>query len=236
MSYLRATCFWLGSILVLMFIGTGLLFLAPLPFTLRYRFAGLWPRFCIYWLGVTCGLHYEINGLQNIPKEGAILVSNHQSTWETFAMQAFFPAMVWVVKRELLWLPVFGWGLYILKTIAVDRSAGKQAMQQLLEQASDRIAKGINVVIFPEGTRVPYGEIHRFRNGAFVLAEKTGAAVVPIAHNAGYFWPRKKFVKKPGIIDMKIGEPIHCQNKSIDDIREEAALWIQENIPNPREV
>ncbi|HED39056.1 MAG TPA: 1-acyl-sn-glycerol-3-phosphate acyltransferase, partial [Chromatiales bacterium] len=138
------------------------LFTAPFPFSVRYGFLSQWARLNLWWLRVTCGVRYQIEGRENIPERNAIVMSKHQSTWETLALQVIFPPQVWVMKRELLKVPFFGWGLAMLEPIAIDRKARGRARQQLIEQGTERLKKGRWVVIFPEGTRIPPGEKGRY--------------------------------------------------------------------------
>jgi len=176
---------------------------------------------------VICGIRMEVRGAENIPKRPCIVLCKHQSAWETFALQTVFPPQVWVLKRELLWLPFFGWGLALTSPIAIDRSKGKQAMRQLLEQGRDRLARGFCVVIFPEGTRMPYGVHGKYKVGGAVLAENTGTLVVPVAHNAGKFWGRNAFWKHPGTIVMSIGKPIDPKGLKADEINRRVEDWIE---------
>ena len=151
----------------------------------------------------------------------------HQSAWETFALQLVFPDQVWVLKRELLFLPFFGWGLALTSPIAIDRSKGKQAMKQLLEQGKDRLDRGFCVVIFPEGTRMPYGVRGKYKIGGAMLGESSGAPVVPVAHNAGKFWGRNSFLKHPGTIVMSVGQPIDPKGLKADEISRRVEEWIE---------
>jgi 1-acyl-sn-glycerol-3-phosphate acyltransferase len=197
----------------------------------RYKFIrGL--AFSVMWLlRVVCNMKKEMRGVENIPKEPCIVMCKHQSAWETFAMQTIFPSCVYVLKRELLWLPFMGWGLYIMSSIAIKRSKGKQAMRQLLEQGTDRLERGFCVMIFPEGTRIPYGQRGKYKMGGALLAEATGAPVVPVAHNAGKFWGRNAFLKYPGTVVMSVGKPIDPRGKSADEINRLVEEWIEAEIP-----
>jgi 1-acyl-sn-glycerol-3-phosphate acyltransferase len=183
--------------------------------------------FNLWWLKITCGLDYRVDGLENIPDYPVIILSNHQSTWETLAIQKIFPPMVWVLKRELMYLPVFGWGMAILKPIAINRSSGKKAIDQLLEQGKARLAEGINVVVFPQGTRTAPGSKTKYKIGGAMLAAKTNTPVLPVAHNAGHFWPRKGFRKKRGCIHMVIGKPIPVTGMSAAEINKVTQDWIE---------
>jgi len=203
------------------------LLLLPFPFPLRYRFASQWARFGLWWLETTCRLHYRVEGREHIPDRPAIAMSKHQSAWETLALQMFFVPQVWVLKRELLWVPFFGWGLATLRPIAIDRKAGRRAVDQVVALGRQRLEDGCWVVIFPEGTRVPAGHRRRYRMGGAVLAAHTGYPVVPVAHNAGEFWPRRAFVKHPGTIQLVIGPPIKTLGRSAAEINADVEGWIE---------
>lgn len=227
MRLLRHLLFYLGYILVLVLVTLLLLLQFFTPFAHRHHFAGYWPRFTIWWLKQTCGVDYEISGLEKIPSTPAIIMSNHQSTWETMAIQGLFPPLVWILKRELLFVPFFGWALLVLHSIAIDRSKGKQARDQLITQGIKRLQEGIHIVVFPEGTRVPAGEKRKYKPGGAVLAEKAGVPVVPVAHNAGYFWPRHGFFTTPGKIRMVVGDPIDTSGLNAAQINARVQQWIE---------
>lgn len=220
--------FSVGYTLSTLLFGVCAVFTFPFPFRARYRFITQWTRFNIWWLKITCGLTFQVEGSENIPTEPAIIFCKHQSAWETLALQLIFPPQVWVMKRELLWLPFFGWGLAVLDPIAIDRQGGLRAMRQLLEQGTDRLRTGRWVVIYPEGTRVPPGEHKPFQPGGAKLAQHSKNKVIPVAHNAGCFWPRRSFLKRPGVIRVIIGAPIDTAGKSAKEINQQAEQWINE--------
>jgi 1-acyl-sn-glycerol-3-phosphate acyltransferase len=199
----------------------------PFPPLVRYRFISQWARFHIWLLGALCGLRYRIEGREHLPPRTAIVLAKHQSSWETLAFQQIFPPQVWVLKRELLWVPFFGWGLKMLDPIAIDRGAGRKAIQQIIEQGRQRLESGRWVVVFPEGTRVAPGHQKRFGVGGAVLAAETGHPVVPVAHDAGHYWPRRGFLKKPGTVRVVIGPPIESRGRSAEDINRLAEDWIR---------
>lgn len=198
------------------------------PYRVRYAFITQWTRFNLWWLRVTCGLSHEVVGLQNIPDKACIVLCKHESAWETLALQLYFSPQCWVLKRELLWLPFFGWGLAALKPIAIDRKAARTAMEQVVEQGRARLEAGRWVVIFPEGTRVAPGERRRFRVGGAALASRTGFAIVPVTHNAGDYWPRNSFLKHPGTIRLVIGKTIESKGLKPDEINKRAQAWIHD--------
>lgn len=228
MLYLRSFLFWLGFTTLIIFFATLLLLSFPLPLEKRFRLTHAWSTTTIRWLRITCNLRYEVQGTENIPKDRAgIIFAKHQSTWETLTLNFWFEKQSWVVKRELLRIPVFGWGMHMMNPIALDRSAGRKAIDQLVEQGRERLEQGNWIVIFPEGTRIAPGKKGRYRLGGAVLAERSGYPVIPIAHNAGEYWPRRKFIKRPGVIQVHIGPLIQAQGRTAKDILNEAEQWIE---------
>ena len=198
-----------------------------LPFALRYRLISAWARFQLIVLKHLCRLDYRVEGREHLPGGAAIILSKHQSAWETIAFQGIFPPQTWVLKRELLWIPLFGWALALLRPIAIDRSAGRKAIEQVIEQGRDRLRSGIWVVVFPEGTRVAPGTRKRYATGGAVLAAETGYPVVPVAHNAGSFWPRRGFLKRPGTIRVVIGPVIDGRGQKAEEIIRRTEEWIE---------
>lgn len=202
----------------------------PLPPLARYHIIAGWARFFVWVARALCGVRYRVEGRHNIPREPAVFMSKHQSAWETLAFQAILPPHVMVIKRELLRIPFFGWGLAMMSPIAIDRQAGRQALKQLQDQGKDRLDDGFGVVIYPEGTRIAPGTAGRYRTGGAWLAEKARAPIIPIAHNAGYLWPRNSFVKRPGVITVSIGPAITAQGRRPEEVTEEAAAWIEREV------
>ncbi|MDO9371675.1 MAG: lysophospholipid acyltransferase family protein [Gammaproteobacteria bacterium] len=199
-----------------------------LPYRMRYRFITQWNRFNLWCVEKVCGLHYEVQGREHIPPGPCVILCKHQSAWETYALPCIFPQMLtWVCKRELLWIPFFGWGFAVLRPIAIDRNAGRKALEQLVAQGIDRLKRGRSVVIFPEGTRVAPGEKRRYAIGGAMLAERSGYPVLPIAHNAGEFWPKRGFIKRPGAIHLVIGPVIESKGKSAAEINAQVEGWIE---------
>jgi len=225
--HLRAFIFYLGiSLATLVIVLLSPLFL-PLPYRWRYFYFSRWAHFAIWWLRLTCDLDYRVEGHENIPEGTAIILAKHQSAWETIAMQLIFPPQTWVLKRELFWIPFFGWGLAMMLPVGIDRAAGKRALKQVITQGTDRLKRGLWMVIFPEGTRTSPGERQRYAIGGAMLAEKSGYPVVPVTHNAGEFWPKKGFVKKSGTITLVIGRPIDPRGKRANAINAEVEEWIE---------
>lgn len=230
MQALRSLLFYLGMGLSLVVMLPVVFLVLPFPYRIRYCVLTRWGHFILWWLGRTCNLHYRVHGREHIPDVPAIIFSKHQSAWETLAFQRIFPPQTWVLKRSLFHIPVFGWGLKLLKSIGIDRSAGRKALQQVIEQGSERLREGIWVVIFPEGTRTAPGERRKYNPGGAMLAHKSGHALLPVAHNAGSFWRRNSFLKYPGTIDVVIGPLIDPANKSSAEINAQAEEWIENTL------
>ena len=227
MTFIRSLLFFLAQLIWTPIFAMLVLPTFPLKPHTRYRIATKISNSTLWLLRVICGIRMEVRGAENIPKEPCIVMCKHQSAWETFALQLVFPDQVWVLKRELLFLPFFGWGLALTSPIAINRSKGKQAMKQLLEQGKDRLERGFCVVIFPEGTRMPYGVRGKYKIGGAMLGESSGAPVVPVAHNAGKFWGRNSFLKHPGTIVMSVGQPIDPKGLKADEISRRVEDWIE---------
>ncbi|MBK5937949.1 lysophospholipid acyltransferase family protein [Halochromatium roseum] len=222
-----AAFLWLSAVIY----STLLLILFPLlPRQHLQRLVLQWEHAVLWALRRLCGLGYRVTGLEHLQAchgQGQIIFSNHQSAWETIALGPLLPTpQTWVTKRELLLVPFFGWALALFRPIAIDRSAGRRAMRQLLTVGAERLALGHSIVIFPEGTRVTPGKLKRFGIGGALLAARTGVPVVPIAHNAGCFWGRNQLRKRPGIIDVVIGPPIETKGLSASAINALAEDWI----------
>jgi 1-acyl-sn-glycerol-3-phosphate acyltransferase len=199
----------------------------PLPFTVRFGLARTWGK-SMLWVGrVVCGLDYVIEGRGNIPGEPSVIMIKHSTVFEAYAQLTIFPPQTWVVKRELKWIPIFGWGLAALKPIAIDRSAGHTAVSQVIEQGRAKLADGVWVTIFPEGTRVLPGAVRKYGVSGAALAREARCRIVPVAHNAGDFWPRRSFIKRPGLIRFCIGPPMETADKSPKQINEEVRGWIE---------
>ncbi|HYE35363.1 lysophospholipid acyltransferase family protein [Methylocaldum sp.] len=208
-------------------LGPVLLAAYPLRFETRYALANLWVRFNMWMLETVCGLKYEVHGLENIPERSGIILCKHQSAWETLALQAIFPPLVFILKRELLRIPVWGWAMATLEPIAIDRQAKSAAMKQILKDGEERLKSGRWVVIFPEGTRVAPGQKGRYGASGGILAHRVGCPVVPVAHNAGEYWTRNGFLKFPGLVQVRIGPPIDSTTLNSSEINHQAEHWIE---------
>ena len=231
LAFLRTITFYIGlSIHVTVMFILALLIGPFLSF--KYRFILIivgFTKFAVWWAKVICGLNYQVIGKENIPESGGyVIMSNHQSTWETLFLQTLFIPQTQVLKKELLWVPFFGWGLALLNPIFIDRSNKKKAMKKVLTEGKKRLDKGRFILIFPEGTRIKPGQTKTFGKGGALLASTSSHDIIPIAHNSGEFWPTKQWIKKPGTITMVIGEPIKVKGKKADAINTEAERWINE--------
>ena len=227
MIYIRSTLFFLIGVLNTIFFGIFTVPLAVLWHDVGYECARAWG-WRVLWLGKhICGMDYEVRGLENVPTESTVIMAKHQSAWETVGILCHLPRGVWIIKRELVWLPIIGWVLAGLKSIAIDRKSGRSARDQILEQGKDRLARGYSVLIFPEGTRVAPGERKKYGVGGALLAVGANVWVLPIAHNAGECWRRNAFLKYPGKITMSIGEPISTNGKDAAQVIAEVESWIE---------
>ena len=218
---LRAALFYVGYALITIVWGSlGTLFGWMLPYRARFWFiVSCWTRLCLGWLRLTCGIRHEIRGLESLPERPCVVLSRHESTWETLFLQTVFAPQATLIKRELLWIPFFGWAFWTLRPIAIDRRDGRKALRQLIHEGRDRLAKGMWVVLFPEGTRMPAGTKGRFQPGGAALAAATDAPIVVVAHNAGSFWPAHTFLKHPGTILAIVSEPIETVGLSTKEIQ-----------------
>ncbi len=230
MLVIRSLVFLLLQLLLTPIFSTLAIFTFPFSPLTRYRLISNYARTMLWLLRVVCNIRHEVKGIENIPKEPCVVLCKHQSAWETLALQVIFPPQAWVLKRELLWLPFFGWGLAMTSPIAINRSDGKGAVKQLLKQGKERLAQGFFVVIFPEGTRIPYGQRGKYKIGGSLLAASSSKPVVPVAHNAGRLWGRNAFVKRPGLITMSIGVPIETKGLKADEINTRTETWIENEI------
>jgi 1-acyl-sn-glycerol-3-phosphate acyltransferase len=210
----------------------AVLSLLTFPFSplIRYRIITAWSHLVICMARTICGVRYRVIGRENLPRVPCIVLSKHQSAWETLAYQVLLPPQVWVLKRELLRVPFFGWGLAMMSPIAIDRGSATRALKQTLEQGRRRLSDGWWIVVFPEGTRVPPGQRARYHLGGAWLASKCGTPVLPIAHNAGTVWGRNAFIKYPGTITVSIGPVIDASGMTPDDINRKAEDWIENEV------
>lgn len=205
----------------------GTLFL-PFSFIVRYTFINFYSILNLWVLKHLCNINYRVEGRENIPEEASIIFCKHQSALETMMVQRVFPPLTFVLKKELLWLPFFGWGLRALDPIAIDRKAGRKAILQVVKQGIDRLSKGIWIVIFPEGTRSKPGTKLPYKKGGAILASKSEHKVVPVAHTAGEYWPKGFFSRQTGTIIFSIGPAIETKGKTPNEIMQEAECWMKQ--------
>jgi len=206
---------------------------ALVPFRYRYLFARNWGSVLLRVLKLTCRLDYRIEGAVHLPAGAHVALIKHSSSWETIAQTVLLPAQAWVLKRELTWLPFVGWCVRLLRSIAVDRGAGHVAVKSVLRQGKERLAEGVWVVVFPEGTRMPPGQTRKYGISGALLASEAGCCVVPVAHNAGYYWPRRGLLKRAGTIRVVIGAPIPAAGRDPRELNAEVQTWIEANSGPP---
>jgi len=219
---------------VMLFLTTGffavvvlLSALLPLDVFQRYAVPRAWGRTLLWLLKVICRLDYVVEGRENLPREPFISLWKHSSTWETAAQMIVVPTAAWLLKREVIWIPLVGWAVSTYKPIAINRRAGHSAVNQVVKQGRERLAAGMGVIIYPEGTRVAAGQTRKYGISGALLATQTGAPIVPIAHTSGYFWPRRSLLKKAGTIQVMIGPPIDPRGLEPREINERAQAWIE---------
>lgn len=228
MNFIRSLCYAVGSYLGLVIIvGSGLFFFF-MPLRFRYLWLSKWNLWTIWWLKITVGLSFEVIGKKNIPKKPCVIASNHQSTWETLSFLQIFPQQVWVLKKELLFLPFFGWALALMAPIVINRGEKLQAIKKVIKHGLQRLQLGLFVVVFPEGTRQPYPQLGKYQSGAIAIATKSKSDILPVYHNAGKYWAKGKFIKKKGCIKVIIGKPIVTLDKSKKEIIAKLKSWTEE--------
>lgn len=226
-ALLRSLLFAPLAILITAPAGLLVALAVVLPMRVRFAIIALWYPLFMALCRYVLGLHYQVIGRENIPAKPAVILSKHQSAWETVGLQAIFPPLVFVLKKSLLMIPFLGWAFSSVKMISIDRRAGKDALRQVIDQGCDRLKAGYWVVIFPEGTRIAPGETRRYKTGGAHLAVKAGALAVPVAHNAGEFWGKNAFIKKPGLITVSIGPAIDPAGKTAEEVSALAEQWIE---------
>lgn len=225
---LRAAAFLLFQLVTVVPMAIGCLLCAPLPLHARYRFTVAWPRMVIWGARTLLGIRHRVLGAENLPDAPAIVLSKHQSSWETLFYPTFMPReLCYVFKRELLYIPFFGWGIWLLDMIHIDRSRGTDAFEQVVRQGRRKLAQGRWLIMFPEGTRTRVGAQGRYKTGGPRFAARTGALIVPVAVNSGECWPRKAFLKRPGLITVSIGPPISPEGKTAEQLGREVETWIE---------
>ncbi|MCB1857485.1 MAG: 1-acyl-sn-glycerol-3-phosphate acyltransferase [Gammaproteobacteria bacterium] len=232
MILIRSSIYFLSLVISTALFGLILAVIGwVLPFRHRSLIANLWGYLNLKLMKWLCGLDYQLSGQENIPVENAIVLSKHQSAWETIALRWLLPTeQTWVLKRELMWIPIFGWALAANQPIAINRGAGREAAAQIISEGSKRLKQGRWVVIFPEGTRVAPGSRKKYGIGGALLAKKTGYPILPIAHNAGVFWRRRGLKKYPGTIHVVYGPVINTKGLSVGEINNQVENWIESTV------
>jgi len=224
---IRAFLFYLGMFIITPLFALLVILMFPLNNITRSRMASYWAHCSLAWLELTCNLSFTVRGRENIPDHPSIILCKHQSAWETIALQVIFPPQIWVLKRELLFIPFMGWAWIAMSAIPINRAGGREALKQLVKHGKDRLARGLWVVIFPEGTRVAPGVRGKYHIGGAWLASHTQSTVVPVAHNAGLFWRKNAFIKQAGTITVSIGKPIETAGMKADEVNKRAEEWIE---------
>ena len=229
MAILRSTIFYFG------YLGSG--FVASIMACLigpfiglekRLKLFALWPKFTNWYLHLTCGIKVNVIRQENLPSSPCVIVSNHQGQWETFSMQYLFHPVCTLLKKELLYIPLWGWAMKMLHPIAINRGKPKEAIVQTLEEGSDRLERGLYVLLFPEGTRVKAGRVGKYARSGFELAKRNNVKILPLCHNSGDCWPAHKFIKKSGTINLHIGEPFFVQDSK--ESAEEVQQWVERKL------
>lgn len=232
MTVIRSALFMLVMSVTTVLIVTGLLLVFWLPTRQRRLFVMPWIRFVMWLIEHLLGIRTRVQGAENIPAVPCVILSKHQSAWETFALQTIFTLTSFVYKKELHWLPFFGWGLKLMPFVGIDRAAGKAALNQVAERGTQRLKEGYSVIVFPEGTRVPPGQKKRYKVGGAYLAVAAGTPVVPVALNSGECWRRQAFLKTPGTVTVSIGPAIDPVGKTAEEVNTLAEHWIEAEMRN----
>ena len=228
MLFLRSLAFNIIYVSTVGFFALAVAVVAPFHREGGVKLAECWVDLVFWSLKHICRIDWRIEGRENIPAEPAIAYWKHQSAWETLAQLKVFPKQSWVLKRELMWIPLIGQALLAIKPIAIDRKSGHTAVNQVLSGGAKRILEdGMWVMIFPEGTRMPPGTTRRYGISGALLAEKTGRPIVPVAHNAGDFWRRNAFLKYPGTIQVRVGKPMYAHGTKPEDLNREVQAWVE---------
>ncbi len=223
----RSAMFWIWLFTTTTVFAIPALLASLVSFGVCYWVCGKWITVNMWGLEFLCGVKYNVQGQENIPEQPCLIVSKHQSTWETFFFAYYLRHVLYVAKRSLAYIPVFGWMISLLGFVMINRNAGRGAIQQISEQARIKIPLGRWIVIFPEGTRMPVGAEPQYRIGAMKVSADTQIPMLPVAVNSGEFWPRMGFIKWPGTVTVIFGPLIHPGNKTPDELRTEVQTWIE---------
>ncbi|MDP8566752.1 lysophospholipid acyltransferase family protein [Methylophilus aquaticus] len=223
----RAILFYIGMFALSVPFSLLAILLIPLPAVTRSRMVSGWAFGVIWWLKVTCNLRYTVRGREHLPAGSYVILSKHQSAWETICLQCIFPPQIWVMKKELMMIPFLGWAFWALDAIPIDRSSGREALKKLVINGKERLKRGLCVVIFPEGTRTAPDTRAKYHIGGAWLASHTQSVVVPVAHNAGRYWRKNSILKYPGVIQVVIGKPIETSGLKADAVNKLVEDWIE---------
>ncbi len=231
---LRSLLYFVAMIISIVIFGLAISTLGLLlPLSYRDRLSAAWGKTNLWLMRIICGLKYRIKGEENLPKQAAIVMAKHQSTWETISLKSIIrPQQSWILKQELMNIPVFGWALKAIPNIPIDRSSGRQAVRQIVERGTELLHEDRVIIVFPEGTRTAPGEKTKYGIGGSLLAEKSGYPVIPLAHNAGVFWRRRGLKKYPGTIDIVVGEPFDPKGMKASEITRKVEAWIETEVAN----
>jgi 1-acyl-sn-glycerol-3-phosphate acyltransferase len=228
MNFIRSVLYFLFQLVTVAPWSFVAIIVYPLPRRMRYNIVMKWLDIAIWGAKHILGIRWQVKGQEHLNRSNVILLSKHQSTWETFFYPTFIDReMCYVFKRELLLVPFFGWGIGLLDMIHINRNRGRDAFEDIVTQGSAKLAQGRWIVMFPEGTRIPPGQQGTYRTGGIRLAQRTGASIIPVAVNAGEFWPKTPFTKKPGVVTVVFGPPIECAGRDTESIRLEVEQWIE---------
>ena len=227
MIWLRSILFFFGMVISAIIFCPIAILSWPLPVLTRMKIISLWARFIKFSLYFICNLDFEVEGLDRIPQNPSVILSKHQSAWETIMFQIIFPPQTWVLKREALWIPFFGWGLAATSPISINRTNPNHAIKKLLKEGCKKLKQGRWIVIFPEGTRMNPGESGVYHPGGAMLAIRAGVPIIPVAHNAGIYWGRRNILKRPGVIKVIIGQPIDTSKTTAREANQAAQNWIE---------
>ncbi|MYD44061.1 MAG: 1-acyl-sn-glycerol-3-phosphate acyltransferase [Gammaproteobacteria bacterium] len=230
--WVRSLLFYCGYVLSTLLWGTSLTAIALfLPRRLRFRAViPPWVGFVIWWLKITCGIKVHISGAEHLGPSSGILFMKHMSTWDALFSQLLISPQTTIIKRKLLWIPCFGWAFWVTNPIAIDRAQRMSALRHIVTEGKKRLQDGYWITLFPEGTRVPVGEVGRFQRGGAMLARQTGATTHFVAHNGGYFWRHNAFIKRPGIISLRISPPQVVGDRTAAEFNEHAEAWMRQQM------
>lgn len=231
MLLIRAILFYLCLIPIALFIGGLSIVLWILPYSIRNPILLWFNHMSLFALRLCCGVSYEVHGKENLPENTPVVImAKHQSTWESFFLQFYFTPLSTILKRELLRIPFFGWGLALTRPIPINRSNPRAALKAVKTQGVKRLQEGNNVLVFPEGTRTPLGQVGNYARSGAEISKASGQPVIPVAHNSGLHWPMHTLIKRPGKIQVHIGKPIYPEGRTSRDITEEVKTWIEAKV------